>query len=290
MSCEHHREFTDSKAVRHCSVAESRTPATNNMKPIVVLISILSLTVAQREDSLKVIDTLRQLQPAYRDLQNFVVSAVANAKLNSTGAIYDFHSEIFEAKDNFLRSAITLETNALRHINGQTSDIDGNCLAFLRNSIEVNLNIAGVSFTNCINAVDARLNAEIDQIYDGLQFNESSYTNASIYKVFRGQNIFVNPQGIVELLQGQLTQLQQTPTSLVAELGSLIDGFRVRLDVIRGNYRQCLTVNDQLLQTTINTVLIQLQQICLGALVPAGSETPQEPPSVGPVESYWNFV
>ncbi|XP_058446239.1 uncharacterized protein LOC131427244 [Malaya genurostris] len=264
------------------------------MKPIVILIFALSVTAAQREDSLRVLDSLRQLQPAYRDLQNFVVSAVANAKLNSTAAIYDFHNEIFEAKDNFLRSAINLESNTLRHINGQTSDIDGSCLEFLRSSVDVNINIAGVAFTKCIDAVDARLNAELDQVYEDLLFNESTFVNTSIYSVFRGQNIFVNPQNIIELLQSNLLQLQQTPDNLVAELALVVDGFRARLDVIRGNYRQCLTVSDQILQTTTNTVLIQLQQICLGALIPNDTpeetETPLAPPSVQPTENYWNFV
>lgn len=263
------------------------------MKTIVILATVLGLTVAQRETSLSVIDGLRQVQPAYRELQNFVVAAVANAKLNSSDVIYDFHGEIFVAKDNFLRSAVNLEANTLRHINGQTADTDSSCLGFLRSSVDVNVNLAGVSFTNCINVVDGRLKAEIDQIYARLEVNESSFLNISIYDVFRGQNIFVNPQAIIDLLQAKLQQLQQSPTGLISELSELVDDFRARLDVIRGNYRQCLTVNDQLLQTAINTVLIQLQQICLGSLIaaeePTSSQTPDQPPSPVPEESFWNF-
>ncbi|XP_055541298.1 uncharacterized protein LOC129727463 [Wyeomyia smithii] len=266
------------------------------MKTIVILTTILGLAVAQRETSLSVIDSLRQVQPAYRELQNYVVAAVANAKLNSSDVIYDFHGEIFVAKDNFLRSAVNLEANTLRHIDGQSSETDSSCLGFLRSSIDVNINLAGVSFTNCINVVDTKLKAEIDQVYSHLELNETSFLDISLYDVFRGQNIFVNPQAIIDLLQAKLGQLQQSPTGLIAELSALVDDFRARLDVIRGSYRQCLTVNDQLLQTTINTILIQLQQICMGVLLPnvettaATNATPDQPPSPAPEESFWNFA
>ncbi|XP_055637355.1 uncharacterized protein LOC129776015 [Toxorhynchites rutilus septentrionalis] len=271
------------------------------MKSFVIFVAILGFTAAQRDTSLAVIDSLREVQPAYRDLQNFVINAVSSAKVNSTQAIFDFHSDIFLAKDSFLRSAINLEQNTLHHVNGQNPEADSSCLGFLRSSVEVNLNLAGVSFTNCINTVDASLNTEIRLIYAELEKNESSFIDISIYDVFRSQNIFVDPQTIVDRLQEKLVQLEQTPNGLVAELSLLIEGFRTRLEAIRVKYRQCLTLNDQLLQTAYNTVLIQLQQICQGHLVtttvaPPTDETtvyetpdstggPAEPPSVEPDES-----
>lgn len=238
------------------------------MKVILAFCAILSLTAAQREDSLNVISSLRQVQPAYRDLQNFVVAVVSNAKINSSDAIFAFHEEVSSTKESFLRAAIGQEANTLYQINGQNQNLDASCLNLLRSSIEVNINLAGVSFSNCITAVDGRLNAEISQIYRELELNETSFVNISIYDVFRGQNIFMNPQVITELLQAKLAQLQQSPTGLVEELSQLVDGFRGRLALVGANYRQCLTANDQLLQMAVNTVLVQLQQICQGALIP----------------------
>lgn len=238
------------------------------MKVILAFCAILGLTAAQREDSLNVISSLRQVQPAYRDLQNFVVAVVSNAKINSSDVIFAFHEEISLSKESFLRSAIGKEASTLYQINGQNQNLDASCLNLLRSSIEVNINLAGVSFSNCITAVDGRLNAEISQIYRELELNETSFVNISIYDVFRGQNIFMNPQVITELLQAKLAQLQQSPTGLVAELSQLVDGFRGRLDLVRAGYGQCLNANDQLLQTAVNTVLVQLQQICQGSLIP----------------------
>uniref|UniRef100_A0A8D8FJ30 (northern house mosquito) hypothetical protein n=1 Tax=Culex pipiens TaxID=7175 RepID=A0A8D8FJ30_CULPI len=238
------------------------------MKVILAFCAILGLTAAQREDSLNVISSLRQVQPAYRDLQNFVVSVVSNAKINSSDVIFAFHEQISLSKESFLRSAIGKEASTLYQINGQNQNLDASCLNLLRSSIEVNINLAGVSFSNCITAVDGRLNAEISQIYRELELNETSFVNISIYDVFRGQNIFMNPQAITELLQAKLAQLQQSPTGLVAEMTQLVDGFRGRLDLVRAGYGQCLNANDQLLQTAVNTVLVQLQQICQGALIP----------------------
>lgn len=243
------------------------------MKVILVICAILGLTAAQREDSLNVVSTLRQVQPAYRDLQNFVVAVVSNAKINSSDVIFAFHEEVSSAKESFLRSAIGQESGALYQINGQNQNLDASCLSLLRSSVEVNIHLAGVSFSNCITAVDGRLNAEISQIYQELELNEGSFVNISIYDVFRGQNIFMNPQAITELLQEKLAQLQQSPTGLVTELSQLVDGFQSRLDIVRTNYRQCLTANDQLLQTAVNTVLVQLQQICQGALIPEATTT-----------------
>lgn len=262
------------------------------MKSVVLFFAILGLTAAQRELSLSVIEGLRQVQPAYRNLQNFVINAVASAKLNSSDVIFDFHNEILMAKDSFVRSAISHEGNTLNHINGQSPDLDESCLNLLRGSVEVNVNLAGVSFSNCISTVDARLNFEIDQIYKELEVNETAYVNFSLYDVFRGQNIFMNPQAIIVLLQAKLAQLQNTPSGLVSELALLIDNFSARLDVARGNYRQCLTVNDQLLQTAINTILIQLQQICQGSLVPnaASTDAPTVPPAAQPAELLWGSL
>lgn len=265
------------------------------MKTVLVICAILSLAVAQREDSLNVINGLRQVQPAYRDLQNFVVTVVSNAKINASDVIFAFHEEVSTAKESFLRAAIGQEASTLYQINGQNENLDASCLSLLRSSVEVNINLAGVSFSNCITAVDGRLNAEISQIYGELELNDPSFVNISIYDVFRGQNIFMNPQAITELLQDKLAQLQETPTGLVTELSQLVDGFRGRLDIVRTNYRQCLTANDQLLQSAVNTVLVQLQQICQGALIPEATTvttpttpeltTPEPTPSDEPTET-----
>lgn len=269
------------------------------MKVILILVAILGLTLAQREDSLNVVDVMGLIPTAYRELQTYVISAVANAKHNSSDAIYDFHREIYEAKNTFLRSAINIESATLYHLNNQPSQLDAGCLNLLRSSTDVNLQVSGVGFTNCIVDIDARLNAEIQQIYSALNVNESAYVQFSLYDAFAGRNIFQNPQDISDQLYLKLAQLQQIPTELVAQLSTLVSDFRLRLDVARSSYRQCLTVNNQVLQTANDLILIQLQQICKGSLVPAQTlttpalttsqlpttqvpeDTPNGPPSAG---------
>ncbi|XP_062551264.1 uncharacterized protein LOC134216382 [Armigeres subalbatus] len=237
------------------------------MKVILILTAIVGLASTQREDSLNVVDVMSLLPTAYRDLQTFVISAVADAKHNSSDAIYDFHREVYLAKDTFLRSAVNMEVNTLYQLNNQPLQVDAGCLTLLRGSADLNLQVSGVGFTNCIVEVDSRLNEEIQQVYDQLQVNESSYVQFSLYDAFVGRNIFQNPQDITDQLYLKLAQLQQTPTELVAQLNSLVSDFRLRLDVARSTYRQCLTVNNQVLQTANDLILIQLQQICRGSLV-----------------------
>nr|XP_019550533.1 uncharacterized protein LOC109420625 [Aedes albopictus] len=239
----------------------------NTMKVVLAFVAVLGLASAQRENSLQVVETMALLPEAYRELQRYVVSAVADAKHNSSDAIYEFHREVYLAKDTFLRSAITLETNTLYHLNNQPLEVDSGCLNLLRGSADLNLQVSGVGFTNCILDVDARLNAEIRNVYDQFQANESSYVQFSLYDAFAGRNIFQNPQDINDQLYIKLAQLQQLPTELVAQLSALVTDFRARLEVARSTYRQCLTVNNQVFQTAVDLILIQLQQVCKGSLV-----------------------
>uniref|UniRef100_A0A182PCW9 Protein TsetseEP domain-containing protein n=1 Tax=Anopheles epiroticus TaxID=199890 RepID=A0A182PCW9_9DIPT len=252
-----------------------------------LFLSVMSVSVAQRETSLRVIDALRELHPAYKQLRDVVVQAVAGAKLNSSEVVYKFNIDIASRKELFMQTAIKTEANVLRQVNGQGVSIDTSCLGFLRQSVDVNMNLAGVSFTNCLNNVDASLASEITRVYAELQVNETSFVNLSVYDVFRGQNVFVNPQTIVDRLVEKLSSLQQAPIELTEELAQLVDAFEGRLGEVRAAYTSCLTMNDQLLQTTLGTVLTQLQQICLGTLLPAAStsdptEATEEPQETEP--------
>ncbi|XP_058061147.1 uncharacterized protein LOC131211611 [Anopheles bellator] len=246
--------------------------------PVVLLLAVFGASLAQRDTSLRVIDALREVNPAFRDLRNQVVNAVASAKLNSSEVVYKFNVEVATRKESFLNSAISAEAGVLRQVNGQSLETDTSCLGFLRQSVDVNMNLAGVSFTNCLNTVDSTLSSEIVSFYNVLQVNETSYVNLSVYDVFRGQNVFVNPQTIIDRLMEKLSALQQAPVELVQELSELVQAFEARLSDIRAAYEGCLSQNDQLLQSTLNTVLLQLQQICLGVLLPADpTDVPSEP-------------
>lgn len=268
------------------------------MKVILLLIAILGLVSAQREDSLNVVDVMSLLPSAYLELQNFVISAVADAKHNSSDAIYDFHSDVYLAKDSFLRSAVDMEVNTLYQLDNQPLQVDTGCLNLLRGSADLNLQVSGVGFTNCIVDIDAQLNQQIQEVYNQLQVNESAYIQFSLYDAFVGRNIFQNPQDISDQLYLKLAQLQQTPVELVARLSTLVTDFRLQLEVIRSSYRQCLTVNNQVLQTANDLILIQLQQVCRGSLVAtpalttpaltttqAAQNAPEGPPTVQVDES-----
>ncbi|XP_050078217.1 uncharacterized protein LOC126565120 [Anopheles maculipalpis] len=254
--------------------------------PLVValFLGVLSITQAQRETSLRVIDALRELHPAYKELRDVVVNAVAGAKLNSSEVVYKFNVDIAARKESFMQTAIKSEAGVLRQVNGQSVSVDTSCLGFLRQSVDVNMNLAGVSFTNCLNNVDASLSSEIIRVYNELQVNETSFVNLSVYDVFRGQNVFVNPQTIVDRLVEKLSSVQQAPAELTQELAQLVDAFEGRLGDVRAAYTSCLTMNDQLLQNTLQTVLQQLQQICLGALLPATAEPTEGTEEPAPTE------
>lgn len=243
---------------------------------LLVIASTFATTFAQREPTIGVMTALKELQPRYREIQDFVINRLTEARLNSSQVVYNFHNDIIGSKDEYVRGAIAEEQTVLTILDGQQPDVDRTCLGFVRNSVDMNVNLVGVSYTNCINTVDDRLGGIVQKFYATIQEDESQYTGTGLFGVFRGENIFYAPENIVEKLNEKLEQLRDNPTYIANELFDMVVEFEAELGEVKEVYEGCLEVGTQLLLTTLNIARTQIVQVCQGQLEP---ETPTDNPA-----------
>lgn len=221
------------------------------------------MAAAARDESLKVVTSLRALQPAYRDLNVFVVDAVANSKRSVSDIIFEFHTQVADSKEQYLRSAIQNESKILQRIQSSSASDEG-CLSMLRGKVDLDVLLAGIKFSTCIVEIDDKLNEQITKVYDELDENSGSPTKNSIYQAFRGLNIFQDPQAIDKKLQEKLRELQLLPTELTEELKGYVKDFRSQLVPIVAEYKGCLEDNDELLSQAFGIISKQLAVLCEG--------------------------
>lgn len=224
---------------------------------------IPKVAAAARDESLKVVTSLRALQPAYRDLNVFVVDAVANSKRSVSDIIFEFHTQVADSKEQYLRSAIQNETKILQKI-GSSSMSDESCLSLLRTKVDLDVLLAGIKFSTCIVEIDDQLNEQIAKVYGELDGSSGSPTKNSIYQAFRGLNIFQDPQAIDIKLQEKLEELKKLPTELTDTFQGYVKDFRSQLVPIVAKYKGCLKANDDLLSEAFGITSKQLSVLCEG--------------------------
>ncbi|EAT33958.1 AAEL013779-PA [Aedes aegypti] len=245
------------------------------MMPKFIILMVICATAGvfgQRENSLQVIETMRELQPLYKQLQDHIVNQLSEAKLNSSSLVYQLHSDVIETKENFVVAAIDEERQVHDIISHQPSTVNAMCLNFIRMSAEVNVNIAGVSFTNCMVQVDNSFNETLGQFYDLLQAGETLHSVSALFDVFEGENIFHDPDSIVEKLNARMEELVKDPEFIATELLDHVEEFEKELDELKEHYKVCLDEGVKLLVTALDLARTQVVQVCLGQLTaPEGS-------------------
>uniref|UniRef100_A0A182NTG8 Uncharacterized protein n=1 Tax=Anopheles dirus TaxID=7168 RepID=A0A182NTG8_9DIPT len=231
----------------------------SKMKFVVVLL-LASVAWAQRPDSVAVVNKLYEVHPLYRQIQDYVINTITDARLSSSSKIYDFHKEVILVKSTFLGTSIKQEQELLTQVNGQPASVDQMCLTFIRQSAEVNMNLAGVSYTNCITAAGDTLVSTVKSFYDRLDVNEAAYVGVGLFEEFRGQNVFFDPRTIIAKLESRVARLEDYPTHIGSELLDAISGFSNSLDNIRMAYVSCMTMGEQLLKSSLQLALLQLEE------------------------------
>uniref|UniRef100_A0A182W7K8 Protein TsetseEP domain-containing protein n=1 Tax=Anopheles minimus TaxID=112268 RepID=A0A182W7K8_9DIPT len=251
------------------------------MKLILVLL-LAGVAWAQRPQSVAVIDKLYVVHPLYRQIQDYVINTISEARLSSSGKIYDFHRDIIMIKSTYLGTSIRQEQNLLTQINGQPLSVDQQCLSFVRQSADVNMNLAGVSYSTCITNAGDTLVATVKAFYDRLDMDETAYVGVGLFEEFRNENIFFNPQNIIAKLENRMFRLEDYPTHIGSELLDAVAGFTNSLDSVRMQYVSCMTMGEQLLMSALQLAQMQLEQVCNGKLIPV----PDEIPAPSTPESY----
>ncbi|XP_055593185.1 uncharacterized protein LOC129744593 [Uranotaenia lowii] len=237
------------------------------MKLLLAVAMCLGVATAARESSLAVLEDLKKLQPAYKNLLDYTVNLVANAKINTSAVIVDFHNGIIQTKGEFLHQAIEVETTALFQLDSQDPTVEAECLSELRVMIATEMSMRGRDFTNCIIEIDDNLNKKIEEIYAKLQQNEAGWAKFSFYDSFAGENIFNKPEQISAKLQAKLQELSNIPGGLAELLARYVDEFRGDLFEVNQHYERCLLSSHELHVTGKNLVMDYLVRTCKGIVV-----------------------
>uniref|UniRef100_A0A182SRI6 Uncharacterized protein n=1 Tax=Anopheles maculatus TaxID=74869 RepID=A0A182SRI6_9DIPT len=107
--------------------------ATEKLVSFILLFASFGLGLGQREPSLEVMNALKELQPRYREIQDFAINRLTEARLNSSQVIFNFHTDVITTKDQFVRNTVEEEQEVLTILDRQPEAVDRTCLGFVRN-------------------------------------------------------------------------------------------------------------------------------------------------------------
>uniref|UniRef100_A0A182QPV2 Protein TsetseEP domain-containing protein n=1 Tax=Anopheles farauti TaxID=69004 RepID=A0A182QPV2_9DIPT len=237
------------------------------MRSIIVLLAVAGIATAGRPDTENVIATFKRIAPLYQAAMNEAQGRLTALKTNVTSQLVDFHLNIIRNKEEYVQQVIVREDYILEQVGSQRS-ADQVCLGFVRTSSEMNVNLAGVSFTNCINAADERVNTKVAEYYGAVDNLEQQLKQLRLLDVFRGHNVFHSPQPIIAKLNAKLALLQNSNATVSAD-----DSTRVANNVyqdlytIAYDYNTCMSNAYGLLAQGLNMCEMQMELIC-GAVLP----------------------
>lgn len=237
------------------------------MKTLFVIVTVLGIALAQREPAKEVINTFRTIAPQYLTLLKNGEVQLAKIRDEATNVVAKFHDDIILIKETYVLDAIKKEHAVLTQIVGQNVTVDSTCLRFLNTSLDMNINIAGVGFTNCINSVDDAFNTLATNYYKSLGVHEALIAELRLLDVFRGENVFYTPQNIIDKLNKKLAELKVNPEGMATEFEQAKQALVRDLEAIRSTYVGCMTAGEQLLKSAVDITMQQLTLMCQGTLI-----------------------
>ncbi|XP_055637358.1 uncharacterized protein LOC129776017 [Toxorhynchites rutilus septentrionalis] len=235
------------------------------MKLAIVVGAMLSIVQAtNRQLSQDVIGKFRQVAGKYSNSTALGGSELADVRKNATGLIGNFHHDIILIKEDFMLDAILQESGMHFQIANQPFTVDRTCLNFLNTSLEMDINLAGVGFTNCISRVDELFNGFKNQFYNRIGAQDALMGELRILDVFRGENVFYTPQNIIAKLDLKWEALDSVPESVSSSSHQALINLKVSLEGLRTAYIECMTSSEQLLRRSIDLLKMQFSDMCLG--------------------------
>ncbi|XP_049537821.1 uncharacterized protein LOC125952408 [Anopheles darlingi] len=242
------------------------------MKSIVLLLAIVGAASALRPDAVEVITTFKDIAPRYKAALDQEESALVSVKSNVSTQLVNFHLDVINSKEVFVDAVVEREDYILGQIARQT-EADTVCLGFVKSSSEMTVNLAGVSFTNCINAADLALNTKLTDYSGSLGRMASQLSQLRLLDVFRGDNIFYTPARINQKLNEKLLALQENPALSATEIEALVEAVSQDLGGILNTYNTCMTGASTMAEQGLSMCVTQMTVIC-GAVL-QDSELPQ---------------
>uniref|UniRef100_A0A182T394 Protein TsetseEP domain-containing protein n=1 Tax=Anopheles maculatus TaxID=74869 RepID=A0A182T394_9DIPT len=229
---------------------------------IVLLVAIVGIVAAGRPETENVITTFKELLPLYKSSMVEGQTVITTLKSNVTKQLADLHLSIILKKEEMVQMVIEGEDYIQQQISVQ-SKADVMCLRFVNASSEMTVNLAGVSFTNCINAADEAIKGKVEEYYGQVNGMEQQVTWLRILDVFQGHNVFHSPQPIIEKLNAKLELLRNNNATLSADNATVLaNTVSYNLGLIQANYNVCMSGAFDLLRQGLTMCEMQMTMIC----------------------------
>ena len=129
---------------------------------------------------MKVVDDLRYADPHLKAYRNLILDELHAARLNASELQSEMIQLMADQKQRYVELAVDVEKALVGDIDREIGDTP--CLGYLRNIVENNMYMAGIFFTNCVDELDAKLDAETNSVYGELQRDEISFMRGKLLK------------------------------------------------------------------------------------------------------------
>ncbi|XP_035916292.1 uncharacterized protein LOC118513974 [Anopheles stephensi] len=214
---------------------------------VLALLSVaISTIVADRDEALNLFTQLKRVKKGGRlfGAEDDFVSLV--------------QSELLLAEEEYVRSSIQGESSILQELTTAEAQASGPlCVDFIRQKTGLMLNLAGVSYTSCLNQVDDALFEKLSDATDGA-VTRDQYDQANVLNAFRGENIFVDPARIRSKLQERMRATLKLP-SLSSES---VKDIRDELDEVKDQFVECMTTARSVLDKALDGTTQQYHLVC----------------------------
>ncbi|XP_065074580.1 uncharacterized protein LOC135698504 [Ochlerotatus camptorhynchus] len=239
------------------------------MKRLIFILALFGATLAQssRQSATDVIRKFKEVAPKYLEILEAGETELEQLRVERSDMVAKFHDDIIIIKESYVVDAIKKEISMHQQITGQPFSVDVTCLKFVNTTLDMNMDLAGAGFTNCINNVDEAFNGMVAKYLNAIGVQETMLNELRLLDVFRGDNVFYTPQNIIDKLDSKLADLKFNPESMNEDLKKAKETFKNDLEKIRSDYVGCMTQGEQLLSDGITLLNMQLTFSCLGKLI-----------------------
>ncbi|XP_065084354.1 uncharacterized protein LOC135706639 [Ochlerotatus camptorhynchus] len=241
---------------------------------VAVVLLGLSAVQAARPSSEKVLEEIEKVRPRYKEIQDFVIRTISDARLKSSEQLAKFHSDVLLVKQTFVIDAIKKEDALLFQVNNQPSTVDTSCLSFIKTLADSFMNLSGTGFSTCITEASDSLEKVISAFYALLQQDETEYIGIGLLNVFKGENIFYSPESLMYKLQQKAVSMEGYPAYLEDDLMKTINNLGSNLESLEMAYIGCMSTSEQMLKDGFTMAQSHMSLTCRAVQVPVPS-TPQ---------------
>lgn len=237
------------------------------MKTAIAIAALLSVAYSQRQPTLDVISRFKEATPQYLNSTERLEEELAKARVTAAKETEIYHTKIITVHKTFVQDAMDLTQSMQLQLTHQNRTVDQTCLGFLNESVEVNLELAGVGNTNCMIFQNARFVTINEQFYTTIKNIESYISGWHLVDLFRGKNVFYKPSMITDSLDERLRMAENGPRDASQQLNKSLETLRANMKTLHSGYVKCMAAMRTVLMGDIEITLAELRTICLGDLV-----------------------